>query len=60
MDKSDILLITVLYQHLYDGLNELRSFLPPEFERQYNSLRAVEQWLCEFKRQFDLLITNPF
>lgn len=60
MDSSDIVLITVLYQHLYDGLNELRMFLPPGFEQRYNSLRAVEQWLCEFRRQFDLFITKPF
>lgn len=60
MEKNDIVLITVLFRHLYDGLNELRSFLSPEFEQQYNSLRAVEQWLCEFKRQFDFFITKSF
>lgn len=60
MEKSDVVLINVLYSHLYDGLNELRSFLPPEFENEFNSLRAVEQWLCEFKCQYDLFITTPF
>ena len=60
MESEDIYLIDYLTQHIQGEFDVLRAHLPESFENQYNSLRALEEWLVQFKNNLIMFQQNPF
>lgn len=60
MKSEYIYLINYLIEHMQGEIDVLRSHVPESFENQYNSLRALEEWLVQFKNNLIMFQQNPF
>ena len=60
MESEDILLINYLIEHIQGEIDVFRAHLPESFESQYNSLRALEDWLVQFKNNLIMFRQKPF
>lgn len=60
MDEFDYVKLCVHLDELFHHLELLRKHLPDKFEENYNSLRAVEQWLYAFKGEITDYVELPF